>query len=149
MPVVEAELRRDPPDLEPLRIVSAGTTIDTDGVSFPTVVVDVSERPDVGDLARVVAFEGVGDLTTSGEVGLDPNGRSVIRLVARATSPVAVEFSLVFPMPAYAELLGDAATMGCLVIAAATGDPPEVDTSDWLGLDVDALALRRMVDFAG
>ncbi|MFM7871407.1 MAG: hypothetical protein ACKPBG_06965 [Actinomycetota bacterium] len=52
-------------------------------------------------------------------------------------------------MPAYAELLGDAATMGCLVIAAATGDPPEVDTSDWLGLDVDALALRRMVDFAG
>ena len=133
----------------PLHIVSAGTTIDTDGISFPTVVVDVSERPDVRDLARVVAADGVGDLTTKGDVGMDPQGRAVIRLTARATSPVQVEFSLVFPMPAYAELLGDAARMGCLVIAVATGDPPEIDSDHWLGLDVDSLALQRMVTFAG
>ncbi len=133
----------------PLHIVSAGTTIDTDGISFPTVVVDVSERPDVRDLARVVAADGVGDLTTKGDVGMDPQGRTVIRLTARATSPVQVEFSLVFPMPAYAELLGDAARMGCLVIAVATGDPPEIDSDHWLGLDVDSLALQRMVTFAG
>ncbi|MGA0877971.1 MAG: hypothetical protein ACO3SP_02520 [Ilumatobacteraceae bacterium] len=146
-----AELRRSPsdPGSEPLRIVSAGTTIDTDGVSFPTVVVDVGERPDVRDLARVVAHDGVGDLSTSGDIGMDPHGRTVIRLVARATVPVEVEFALVFPMPAYAELLGDAARTGCLVVAAAVGDPPQVDSGDWLGLDVDGLALQRMVDFAG
>lgn len=135
--------------MEPLHIISAGTTIDTDGISFPTVVVDTSIRPDVRDLARVVASEGVGDLATTGDIGMDAKGRTVIRLMARATAPVNVEFSLVFPMPAYAELLGDAARMGCLVIAAATGDPPEIDTNNWLGLDVDSASLVRMVNFAG
>ncbi len=139
----------NPSGFRPLHIVSAGTTIDTDGISFPTVVVDVSDRPDVRDLARVVATDGVGDLTTTGDIGMDPQGRTVIRLVARASHPVNVEFSLVFPMPAYSELLGDAARMGCLVIASATGDPPEIDTSNWLGLDVDSSALQRMVNFAG
>lgn len=129
--------------------MSAGTTIDTDGVSFPTVVVDTTERPDVRDLARVVAQDGVGDLATDGDIGMEPNGRTVIRLTAQASVPVAVEFTLVFPMPAYAELLGDAARMGCLVVAAAIGDPPEVDSGHWLGLDVDGQSLQRMVHFAG
>lgn len=137
------------PETEPLRIVSAGTTIDTDGVSFPTVVVDASNRPDVRDLVRVVAIDGVGDLTTTGDVGMDPQGRTVIRLMARATVPVAVEFTMVFPMPAYAELLGDAARMGCLVIASATGDPPTIDNENWLGLDLDSTSLMKMVNFAG
>lgn len=137
------------PETEPLRIVSAGTTIDTDGVSFPTVVVDASNRPDVRDLVRVVAIDGVGDLTTAGDVGMDPQGRTVIRLMARATVPVAVEFTMVFPMPAYAELLGDAARMGCLVIASATGDPPTIDNENWLGLDLDSTSLMKMVNFAG
>ena len=137
------------PEAVPLHIVSAGTTIDTDGISFPTVVVDASQRPDVRDLARVVAADGVGDLATTGDIGMDPQGRTVVRLLAQATSPVLVEFSLVFPMPAYSELLGDAARMGCLVIAMATGDPPEIDTDHWLGLDVDSEALLRMVAFAG
>jgi hypothetical protein len=74
----------NPSGFQPLHIISAGTTIDTDGVSFPTVVVDTSERPDVRDLARVVATDGVGDLTTTGDIGMDPQGRTVIRLVARA-----------------------------------------------------------------
>lgn len=137
------------PETEPLRIVSAGTTIDTDGVSFPTVVVDASNRPDVRDLVRVVAIDGVGDLTTAGDVGMDPQGRTVIRLMARATVPVVVEFTMVFPMPAYAELLGDAARMGCLVIASATGDPPTIDNENWLGLDLDSTSLMKMVNFAG
>lgn len=133
----------------PLHIVSAGTTIDSDGVSFPTVVVDATERPDLGDLARVVAAEGTGDLTTTGDVGMDARGRAVIRLMASATSPVVVKFTLVFPLPAYAELLSDAARMGCLVIATATGDPPKVASGDWLGLDLDGSALQRMIALAG
>ena len=137
------------PSAAPLHILSAGTTIDTDGISFPTVVVDATNRGDIRDLARVVAADGVGDLTTSGDIGIDPQGRSVIRLLARSSTPVTVEFSLLFPMPAYGELLSDAARMGCLVIATAIGDPPEIDTNHWLGLDVDSVALQRLVNFAG
>lgn len=135
--------------LEPLLILSAGTTIDESGVSFPTLVVDVSDRPDVGDLAGIVAEQGMGDLHTSAEVGLDTRGRGIIRLMVSATRPVPIEFSLVFPLPAYTELLTDAARMGCLVIAAAHGSDSAVRAGEWLGIDLDGASLARLVAFAG
>lgn len=135
--------------LEPLLILSAGTTIDESGVSFPTLVVDVSDRPDVGDLAGIVAEQGMGDLHTSAEVGLDTRGRGIIRLMVSATRPVPIEFSLVFPLPAYTELLTDAARMGCLVIAAAHGSGSAVRAGEWLGIDLDGASLARLVAFAG
>ena len=42
-----------------------GRTLTDDGDWMPTVTIDVSTSPAVADLARVHAFEGIGDVSTS------------------------------------------------------------------------------------
>jgi hypothetical protein len=137
------------PVSEPLRIVSAGTTLDDHGRSYPTVVVDVSAHPAMVGLARVVAHEGPGDLRTNAAVALDSHGRRSIVLTLTATHPVALEMSIGCPMPAFVGVLSDAARAACLVIAVATGDPPEVDTQGWLAVDLDPVALVELLNWAG
>lgn len=137
------------PPSNPLRILSAGTTVDDSGISYPTLVVDVKGRPDVEEFSHVAARDGVGDLRTVADVGLDPRGRSVIRLRVTASNPMEIEFSLLFPLPAYSELLSDAARMGCLVIAGARSEESVPASGDWIGINVDGESLARLISFAG
>lgn len=141
--------RSEEPVSEPLRILSAGTTLDDTGASYPTVVVDVSAHPEVVDIARRIATQGPGDLATAGAVALDAQGRRSVVLTLTATRPAELEMSIGFPMPAFVGVLTDAARAACLVVAVAVGDPPVVDTEAWLGVDLDPESVLGLVTWAG
>lgn len=131
-----------------LRVVSAGTTLDDAGRAFPTVVIDVSEHPVLAAVAAVLAVDGMGDLITAAAVALDDQGRRSVVVTVTATRPVAVEFSVGFPLPGFARLLGEAAEAGCLVLACAIGEPPEMVGDRWLGVDLDGAALAELLNWA-
>lgn len=138
--------------LPPLVIRSAGTLLDDAATLYPTVMVDATGRPDVADLPRVVASEGVGDLTTRAEPMVGPGGRRLLRLRMSMSRPVEVEWSVDFHLPGFADLLSLAAECGCLVFAFGRdveGDASGLDPGDdgWLGVDLDAAAVRAILDF--
>lgn len=137
-----------PPVGAVLRVVSAGTTLDDEGRTFPTVVIDVSEHLALAGVAHILATDGVGDLATSAALALDAEGRRSVVVTITATTPVATEFSIGFAMPGFARLLYEAADAGCLVVACAIGDPPEVLGNTWLGVDVDGRALSDVLTWA-
>jgi hypothetical protein len=47
-----------------LPVLDTGTTIEATGDRLPTVVVDARDHPEIADLARVHAVEGIGDIAT-------------------------------------------------------------------------------------
>ncbi len=115
-----------------LPVTSHGWTIsETDGgsIALPTVALDVSDRPDVADLARVHATDGVGDVRTLAT----PHAEGT-RLDVVLTSPVRCHFAFVVPDDAR-ELLSTAAAIGQLVLA--TGDPT-TEEATWLSIFIDA-----------
>jgi len=127
----------------PLRIVDAGITFDADGDVYPTVVLDVAARPDVADLARVHAVEGIGDLHTLLEPV--PGG---LTLHVRLAHPVRAEFSVAFELPGHRALLDLAAAAGHLLLA--TSEPSQHGTNPpWLAVDLDGPRLAAVLDLLG
>lgn len=118
-----------------LTIVGAGTTVADDGVAYPTIVLDVSGRPDVADLARVHAIEGIGDVETLVEVTDD-----AVVLTVRLSRPVRASFDIRFELPELLPLLTDAVLAGHLLLATtpptAAGQHPL-----WLAIDLDGPTL--------
>jgi hypothetical protein len=116
-------------------VIDIGVTVGEDGVHYPTAVLDAADRPDVTDLARVHAVEGVGDLTTT--FTAVPGG---LLLTIRITRPVVVTVPLRFTLPDHLPVLEGAALTGHLLLAstppAASGDNPL-----WLAVDLDGPAL--------
>jgi hypothetical protein len=137
-----------PPVSDVLRVVSAGTTLDAEGRVFPTVMIDVGEHLELAAVAMVLDQDGVGDLATVAAMALDELGRRSVVVTVTATVPVATEFSIGFPVPAFTRLLHEAADAGCLVIACAAGDPPQVVGDAWLGVDLDGAALGELLIWA-
>jgi hypothetical protein len=127
-----------------IAVLDSGVTFDEDGVRYPTVVIDVSNRPDVADLARVHAIEGVGDITTL----LTIDGDTAV-LTVQLTRPVSTEFSIAFPLPESRAVLDDAATTGNLLLATT----PPGDGTDrhplWLAIDLDGERLAALLDGLG
>lgn len=124
----------------PIEVLDTGVTVDEDGVAYPTVVVDVGDRPDVADLPRVHALEGVGDLTTS----LRPT-RTGVELVVELTSPVRAGFALAFTLPGHRGVLGAAARSGQLLLATTEPDGSP-DPPPWLAIDLDGRRLADLLD---
>lgn len=119
----------------PLIVLGAGTTVADDGTPYPTVVLDVSGRPDVADLARVHAVEGVGDVETLVEVHDD-----AVVLTVRLTRPVRASFDVRFPLPELLPVLTDAVLAGHLLLA--TTAPASAGTHPlWLAIDLDGPSL--------
>lgn len=110
-----------------------GTTIDVEGRRWPTVVIDVDGHPEVADLARVHAIEGIGDITTAAAVVDDS-----IVLAVMVTAPVRCTFAVACALPEHRPVLDDAARQGHLVIA--TTEPADADTDRplWLAVDIEA-----------
>lgn len=130
----------EPNDLLP--VTTAGWTlseIDGDLVTLPTVELDVTGRPDVRDLARVHAMEGIGDLRT-----LARRVDDGIRFDVVLTRPVRCTLAFVVG-PEHHQVLESAAASSCLVLA--TGDASATG-STWLSVDLDALALGRLLEDA-
>jgi hypothetical protein len=132
---------------EPLAVRSVGTALGEDGVTYPTALIDASGRPDVADLARVHAIEGVGDITTDARVVGTPSGGTALLLGVALTKPVHCRFAVRFELPEHRVVLNDAATTDTIVLAT---EPPAGGGVNpvWLALDLDGTALRRVLDRA-
>lgn len=128
------------PVVSALRVLDIGRTLGDDEEWYPTVVVDVAGRPDVADLARVHAVEGVGDLAsyvTASDGGL--------LLEVALSHPVECRFGIDFRLPEHLPLIVDAAESGRLLVATtppedhdAGGDPEAaVVHPAWLALYLD------------
>ena len=128
-------------DVPVFAAIDIGHTIDSDGETMPTVVIDASDAPAVADLARVHATEGIGDVRTEA-IRTDDH----LVLGVRVTVPVRATFAIVFRVDAHRSLLDDAIAHGSLVIAHT--DPARAETEEprWLAVDIDGAALRTCLD---
>lgn len=128
----------DPVPAPPVEVVGSGWTVDGDGALHPTVVLDVADRPDVADLPRVHASEGVGDLTTS----LRRDDAAVL-LDVRMSSPVRAAFSMRLALPEHRAVLDAAALANRLVLA--TTEPDLGEAPLWLAIDLDGPRLAELL----
>lgn len=123
-----------------VEIVAAGVTLGDDGVTYPTIVLDAVDRPDITDLPRVHALEGIGDLVTRAVrtvVGVD--------LTVELTRPVTASFTMRFRLPDHRVVLADAAATGTLLLATSA---PSHDAANpaWLAVDLDGPSLRSVTE---
>lgn len=124
-----------------LPVLETGVMIDAAGEQLPTVVVDATGHPEIADLARVHAVEGIGDIAT--EAAAVPTGDGTWRffLAVIISSPVTCAFVIEFALPADRRVLDEAAGAGRLVIATTPPERAEVDQPLWLAIDLDAHSL--------
>jgi hypothetical protein len=126
-----------------LPVLEAGTTIDASGARLPTVVVDASDHPEIADLARVHAVEGIGDIAT--EAAAVPIGDDATTwrflLAVIINTPVQCAFVLEFALPGDRRVLDEAIVAGQLVIATTLPERASVDQPLWLAIDLDPGAL--------
>jgi hypothetical protein len=125
-------------------VLDTGTTIDVDGAGWPTVVIDASDHPEIRDLPRVHAVEGVGDIRTEA-LRIPGATGDLLLLGVRITRPVHCAFALAFGLPGQQHVLLEAAEAGHLMVATT---PPSQVTSNrplWLAIDLDRDAIRAAV----
>lgn len=130
-----------------LPVLGVGTTIDTEGQPWPTAVVDASNAPEVADLARVHAIEGVGDVHTVAE-RVQAAEFDLFLLGVRMTSPVSAAFALAFRLPEHRGFLAEIAAPAAR-LTVATSDPNEANEGAspvWLSVDLDSQAFLRALD---
>ena len=113
-----------------------GRTLVDENKWMPTVTIDVSESPQVADLARVHAVEGVGDVSTHAIRQDD----SVV-LGVQMTSPVRAMFAVAFSYAQHREFLKDVAEAGALIFATTDVENAHDDQPLWLSVDIDGGAL--------
>ena len=113
-----------------------GRTLVDENKWMPTVTIDVSQSPEVADLARVHAVEGVGDVSTHAIRQDD----SVV-LGVQMTSPVRAMFAVAFSYAQHREFLKDVAEAGALIFATTDVENADDDQPLWLSVDIDGSAL--------
>jgi len=113
-----------------------GRTLVDENKWMPTVTIDVSQSPEVADLARVHAVEGVGDVSTHAIRQDD----SVV-LGVQMTSPVRAMFAVAFSYEQHREFLKDVAEAGALIFATTDVENAREDQPLWLSVDIDGGAL--------
>ena len=140
-------------------VVDIGLTLDADGGSWPTAVIDVGPGDeDITDLARVHAAEGIGDIRTEAAAlalsaeQVTEQATHLFVLAIMVTTPVRCTFGISFVLPAQGQVLTEAAEHGHLVIATTPPDEVNVASKDpdgvpplWLAIDIDADLLERAV----
>jgi len=127
-----------------LPVLDIGTTVSVDGERLPTVVVDTADHPEVADLARVHAIEGIGDISTEA-ICVPVDGGHQLLLGIRVSIPVRCTFALGFSLPAHRPVLDDAVASGQLVLA--TTDPTRAadDQPHWLAITIDGDSLADVL----
>lgn len=127
-----------------LPVIDVGLSIGDDGEGAPTAVVDASNHPDVADLARVHAVEGIGDIRTTAQ-RFRLSGTDVLLLGIVLTSPVRASFALAFDLGTTEPFLGDVAHAGRLIVATTDPQVAAAERPMWLAVDIDGDALRRAI----
>ena len=115
-----------------------GHTLLNEDTWMPTVTIDVSQSPEVADLARVHAVEGIGDVSTHAIRQDD-----TVLVGVQLTSPVQAMFVVAFSYELHREFLNEVADAGSLVFATTATESAHEDRPLWLSVDIDGTALRQ------
>ncbi len=131
---------RDGTRIRVFAAIEAGSTVDADGRRLPTVVIDAADDPEIADLARVHAVEGVGDIHTEAVRTGD-----LVVLGVRMTVPVFAAFAIAIDLTEHRTLLDDVVEHGTLVIAHTDPRLAAVEQPNWLAVDIDGPALAARI----
>ena len=118
-----------------------GHTMMDGDVWMPTVTIDVSQSPEVADLARVHAVEGIGDVTTH---AIRQDDAVVVGV--QLTRPVRAIFAVAFSYAVHQEFLNEVADAGTLVFATTDAESAHEEHPLWLSVDIDGDALRQTIN---
>ena len=118
-----------------------GHTLVDENVWMPTVTIDVSQAPEVADLARVHAVEGIGDVSTHAI----REGDAVV-IGVQLTSPVQAVFAVAFSYALHGEFLKEVADAGSLIFATTDAETAHEDRPLWLSVDIDGESLRQTMN---
>ena len=118
-----------------------GHTLVDENVWMPTVTIDVSQAPEVADLARVHAVEGIGDVSTHAI----REGDAVV-IGVQLTSPVQAVFAVAFSYALHGEFLKEVADAGSLIFATTDAETAHEEHPLWLSVDIDGDALRQTMN---
>ena len=118
-----------------------GHTLVDENVWMPTVTIDVSQAPEVADLARVHAVEGIGDVSTHAIREDD-----TIVVGVQLTSPVQAMFAVAFSYALHREFLEEVADAGSLIFATTEVEAAHEEQPLWLSVDIDGDALRQSMN---
>jgi hypothetical protein len=118
-----------------------GHTLIDENVWMPTVTIDVSQFPEVADLARVHAVEGVGDVTTH---AIRQDDTVVVGV--QLTSPVQAMFAVAFSFVLHREFLNEVADAESLIFATTDTGSAHEEHPLWLSVDIDGAALRHTMN---
>ena len=121
-----------------------GRTLVDENKWMPTVTIDVSQSPEVADLARVHAIEGMGDVSTHAIRQDD-----AVVLGVQLTSPVRAIFAVAFSYAQHREFLKDVAEAGALIFATTNVENAIEDQPLWLSVDIDGSALLETLRNSG
>ena len=113
-----------------------GRTLVDDDKWMPTVTIDVSQSPEIADLARVHAVEGIGDVSTH---AIRQDDSVVVGV--QLTRPVRAIFAVAFSYAQHREFLKDVAEAGALIFATTNVKNAIEDQPLWLSVDIDGSAL--------
>jgi hypothetical protein len=118
-----------------------GRTLLDGDVWMPTVTIDVSQSPEVADLARVHAVEGIGDVSTHAIRHDD-----TVVVGVQLTRPVRAIFAVAFSYAVHREFLSEVADAGTLVFATTDTETAHEEYPLWLSVDIDGDALRQTIN---
>ena len=118
-----------------------GHTLVDENVWMPTVTIDVSQAPEVADLARVHAVEGIGDVNTHAI----REGDAVV-IGVQLTSPVQAVFAVALSYALHGEFLKEVADAGSLIFATTDAETAHEDRPLWLSVDIDGESLRQTMN---
>lgn len=121
-----------------------GRTLVDENKWMPTVTIDVSQSPEVADLARVHAIEGMGDVSTHAIRQDD-----AVVLGVQLTNPVQAIFAVAFSYAQHREFLKDVAEAGALIFATTNVENAIEDQPLWLSVDIDGSALLETLRNSG
>ncbi len=123
-----------------LEVLECGLTVDIDGATWPTVVVDASPHRQIADLPRLFVAAGGGEIETSATRIEVPGRGELLLLGVVMSAPVSARFALSFDLRRDRPTLLDAAGHGHLAISFG---PP--DLGDLLAVELEGDALREVV----
>ncbi len=118
-----------------------GHTLVDENAWMPTVTIYVSQAPEVADLARVHAVEGIGDVSTHAI----REGDAVV-IGVQLTSPVQAVFAVAFSYALHGEFLKEVADAGSLIFATTDAETAHEEHPLWLSVDIDGDALRQTMN---
>ena len=118
-----------------------GHTLSDGNVWLPTVTIDVSQSPEVADLARVHAVEGIGDVSTHAIRQDD-----AIVIGVQLTSPVQAMFAVAFSYALHRDFLNEVADAKSLIFATTDVEAAHEEHPLWLSVDIDGAALRQTMN---